>query len=502
MITSKCARNAENENLNLMTKQSNVATEPSLALGAPAEVTRQVTDLAAELARICKRLGGEAFSREGTTVNNFVDQIDLCSKLLSQLDSTAGDLRQRLGRVEAHNHELSLQLEARSNESQTDGLTGVANRRSFDREFAERCLAAQQSHCPLTLVFIDIDHFKSVNDCFGHHVGDAVLRGLARLLKKNVPHGVLLARYGGEEFSIVFMGLSIDDAIAAIEHLRKIVSETQFCYEGKRLGLTISCGLAQLDNHEHSEHLLQRADAAMYASKQAGRNRTFWDSGQQLHVASTAAPCIDEFNSNNELEHTCSIVELSTKNIDPTTDAEQDRMLNSLSRRTTRANWCDGAMLFWNIRQRLAEWKGGGERFCVMALEVDDGPQIAQSYGIVALHFMMRAQLLHLDATLRDMDIVGRIGSSRLVVVFPRAELASLTPIFRRLRDTMDRFVFPVSHHLLEYSVSIGVTEADEQDEPQRILGRAEEALAYAQRQGKGSFSAQSASRTWMLELD
>ena len=461
----------------------------SMVLGTKSDIERQVAVLSPQLERILKNLSGENPCSEYESIANVVEQIDHCTLLLGQYDSAVDSLRRQLNRVESHNHELRLQLEARSNESQTDSLTGIHNRRAFDRELHDRCVAAQQSHCPLALVFLDIDHFKSINDSFGHHVGDAVLRGLARMLKPSLPTGTLFARYGGEEFAMVFTGLSIDDSLNAIESLRRRVSATQFYYQGQSLRLTISCGLAQLNDSEHCERLMQRADAAMYAAKQAGRNRTFWDDSQQLQLAGAAGSLDTECSFKSAADLDFPIVDLSTKGYDNTSNTNHDRRLShSFSSRTNRANWCDGATLFWNIRQRITEWNGGGEPFCVMLMEVDEYAEVAQAYGSMALNFMIRSQLLHLDATLRDMDIVARFGSCRLAVLFPRSSLQSLTPFLKRFREIMERFAFPTANGLLNYSVSIGISEVAKEDQPQQLLQRSELALSLACQCGKEKF--------------
>ena len=477
-------------------------TNNLLSPNANSDIDDRVAAFALELERIRQQLdAGDLVGRQPYITASSESPIDLCSWLLHQIDSSATELQERLGRVESHNHELSLQLQARSSESQTDGLTGVANRRSFDREFAEACSTTQQSQCPLVLCFLDIDHFKSINDGFGHHVGDAVLRGLAQLLKKHVPKGTLVARYGGEEFAMVFMGLCIDDSIAIVEKLRKLVCETLFCVKGQSLKLTISSGLAQLAPQEHCEHLMQRADAAMYAAKQSGRNRTFWDGRGQLHLAISSRS--DDCSKNiDAVGHNRPTLDLSIDGVESSAVSEKALVTNNAdSSRPKRANWCDGVILFWSIRQRLAEWKGGGAPFCVMALEIDDAELIAKQYGTMAHHFMMRSQSLHLDATLRDMDIVARMNASRMLVVFPNSSLKSLSPILQKLRDSMCRFVFPSSKHTIDYSVSIGVTESMKEDDPQRLVNRAEEALAFSQSRGKASFSAKNQSKAWKLDI-
>ncbi len=242
------------------------------------------------LLRLRQKLAGGESGRQPIVGLTLMDQIDACSNLISEIDNTADDTRQQLAHVEWLNHELQLQLHARSSESNKDALTGLANRRSFDREFGERCLTSQNTQCPLLLVVLDIDHFKSVNDTRGHHVGDAVLRGLAKVLEELVPPGSLVARHGGEEFAIVLSGICIDNAIDLVEEIRSHISRTQFRCDGNSLAVTVSCGLAQLQAQDHCEHLIQRSDSALYASKQSGRNRTSWHDGQALHQVTRARP--------------------------------------------------------------------------------------------------------------------------------------------------------------------------------------------------------------------
>jgi len=458
-------------------------------------------DLVAKLDRLWQKIDEDVGQLQFEERLKLADPIEACSKIIREIDSSAHEMRKRLGQVESHNHELRLQLKARASESQTDGLTGLANRRLFDREFGERCSAARQSCCPLVLVILDIDHFKSVNDSFGHHVGDAVLRGMAKLIKKCLPIGTFLARYGGEEFVTMVSGTSLDSAIEVVERVRRIVCETEFRYEGQKLGLTISCGLAQLESQEHGDHLLQRADSAMYAAKQTGRNRTFWNSGERLHCATNDEPQCLKDSFSDIPGSTPHVVELNTGKSSTvvTQDDLQFQSASTLNLKTTRANWCDGTMLFWNIRQRLAEWKGGGDPFCVLAIEVDDSAQLAISYGPVALHFMMRVQLLHLDSNLRDMDIVARTGSTRIIVVLPRSQFASIAPLLKRLRESMHRYAFPTATELVEYSISIGATEATLDDDAHKIVQRAEQALAIAQAHGNSKFFAGDSQQSWQI---
>jgi two-component system cell cycle response regulator len=154
-----------------------------------------------------------------------------------------------------------------------DGLTRVHNRRYFD-EFLDRELARANRHArPLCLALLDIDHFKKLNDEHGHLVGDEVLRELAQRVQTLVRREELLARYGGEEFGLVIPEVGLEKAVAFCERVREAVSGTPFTAYGKELAVTISLGVAELDDGDTREDIVRTADQALYEAKRAGRNR-------------------------------------------------------------------------------------------------------------------------------------------------------------------------------------------------------------------------------------
>lgn len=189
--------------------------------------------------------------------------------------------RQRLKvrRLRASNRALDAEVQARTRElqhaneqlrglAQSDGLTGLANRRHFDAELARLLAEASAEARPLSLLFADVDHFKAYNDDRGHQAGDDVLRAVARLLREAVAPTVLVARYGGEEFALVAAGLDAAAAGQLAERIRAAVAAAM-------AGVTISIGIATRPGEgvESAEALIARADAALYRAKHRGRNR-------------------------------------------------------------------------------------------------------------------------------------------------------------------------------------------------------------------------------------
>jgi two-component system cell cycle response regulator len=156
-----------------------------------------------------------------------------------------------------------------------DGLTKAFNKRYFTERLESEYQYAIRHDTPLSLVFLDIDHFKKINDAHGHQAGDYVLVQLAGLVINALRNEDIFARYGGEEFAIISRGIDTDDGAALAERLRRAVEEHDFTYDGARMSVTISVGVARAPRpgvHSPGE-LIALADETMYEAKRSGRNR-------------------------------------------------------------------------------------------------------------------------------------------------------------------------------------------------------------------------------------
>lgn len=157
-----------------------------------------------------------------------------------------------------------------------DGLTSVANRRAFEEELERQIHAVRSAGDPLSLVFVDIDHFKKINDNFGHITGDTVLKVIARMISRSIEKTAFLARYGGEEFVILLPRMDVEGAMCLAEKTRERLERYEWRKKdtGEVLGrITASMGVAQYACPESGEEFVKRADEALYRSKQEGRNR-------------------------------------------------------------------------------------------------------------------------------------------------------------------------------------------------------------------------------------
>lgn len=156
----------------------------------------------------------------------------------------------------------------------TDGLTGLYNRRTLNERFAEAALRAERTGNPLSVILGDVDHFKSVNDTYGHQVGDDVLVGVARTLLRCARATDIVARYGGEEFCLVCEHTDASGAAHLAERIRRSIAQLRFDTDLGPLEVTSSFGVATLGDHgDDTESLLKSADEALYRAKEKGRNR-------------------------------------------------------------------------------------------------------------------------------------------------------------------------------------------------------------------------------------
>ena len=156
-----------------------------------------------------------------------------------------------------------------------DGLTGAYNKSYFLKHLETEMAFALRHQTALSLIMLDIDHFKPVNDNYGHLAGDAILKRLTEIAVSSLRGEDIFARYGGEEFAIVSRGTPLEGARVIAERLRSTVERTDFIYDGNHIPITISMGIATLPDvaAQTPEDLIKAADMALYDAKQAGRNR-------------------------------------------------------------------------------------------------------------------------------------------------------------------------------------------------------------------------------------
>ena len=169
--------------------------------------------------------------------------------------------------------QLKIQAQEFEQQARLDALTGLANRRAFDEALARECARSRRSALPLTLVLLDIDHFKQVNDSYSHSVGDEVLKLVATIISSHCRAEDTVARWGGEEFALLLPNTTTEAARDICERIREAVMLADCSLVAPGLNLTISMGVAEYAGETQHDKLLSRSDSALYQAKQRGRNR-------------------------------------------------------------------------------------------------------------------------------------------------------------------------------------------------------------------------------------
>lgn len=194
----------------------------------------------------------------------------------TSMRSAVHDLSRNLEQSQQEIEKLRVQLEHARTEAMTDPLTGLFNRRGFEGRLMEAFDATSADGTETSLIVVDIDHFKKVNDTYGHLFGDKVIRAVAEVLKATVKDSGIVARLGGEEFGVLLPGAGLANAHALAENIRKTMERGRIRRIDKNEhieGITISLGIAVLQRDEDHSTFIDRADKALYASKENGRNR-------------------------------------------------------------------------------------------------------------------------------------------------------------------------------------------------------------------------------------
>jgi diguanylate cyclase len=221
------------------------------------------------LQHCCDRLGqdpspaeiGEIIQEATGELQKTIESGKLATKAITHLRDEITILRQGIDQL--------------SDQAITDALTGIPNRRGFDLSLEQAMIDANRTRSSFTLIMLDIDHFKSINDKFGHPTGDKVLRYVASMIRNTLRGDDFVARFGGEEFAIILPNTVLANGEAVAENIRKKLSARPLTRGGDKLSLghiTASFGLTRYILDEDSRNVIKRADENLYKAKQNGRN--------------------------------------------------------------------------------------------------------------------------------------------------------------------------------------------------------------------------------------
>lgn len=463
-----------------------------------------------------------AVDRELEQVQVRLESSPKVGELVQRLLSANRGVQEKLNETEEKLDDLSYKMEHHASEARTDVLTGLANRRAFQEEAPRSVARFRESDQPFSLVMVDIDRFKQVNDVHGHPFGDEALRGVGEILRDQFRGRDFVTRYGGEEFAIIMPATTVAEARRMAEGVREIIEKTRFICSGKSLNLTVSLGAAEVLPGEKTPELLERADQAMYAAKRAGRNRVYWHDGTLTHpsrsplnrrvselddeavsAADTCPGSVSTDDAETDTRHIHKGVaaaaapderagnQPSRKLSDG--DSEQDRWVHAGNVDVELLNNMGNKTMFCqDLRRRIAEFGRSGARFSTILLRIDDDDQIVGSCDKPTWKLVMSVLAQRVQERMRETDLVARYDDYTFGMVLPDASLKSAVCIGERLRKTVQQTSIQMDGKTLQFTISLGIVEVEEGDEMATFIRRAHEQLEKAQQSGgnRSGFSA------------
>ncbi len=206
------------------------------------------------------------------TLQNIVDEERKIVKAQEErVNNNVKALVNRVNELNIETQELRDKVKCEKEQALRDPLTGLYNRQAYNEKISE-IISTTQEVANHSLLIWDIDHFKKFNDLYGHVVGDKVLKTVAGKLGSLLKERFFLARFGGEEFAMLLPEISLEESKEYAEHVRNEVSNITFILKGKKVKITISCGISNIQKNDTSQTIFERADKALYAAKENGRN--------------------------------------------------------------------------------------------------------------------------------------------------------------------------------------------------------------------------------------
>jgi diguanylate cyclase (GGDEF)-like protein len=461
---------------------------------------KMATTVATELGEHSTRVGEINGELAGDKLHDPTKILSVVTKLVDVNKTMQG----RLDQAEDKLREQVRLVETTTAEARTDALTLVGNRRAFETDIV-KCLADfRAAGMPFTLAMIDLDKFKRLNDTYGHQAGDEVLRGTGRVLRRMLRECDTIARYGGEEFAAIFTRSTTAEVQRALTRLRKAIAATEFQGPSGKIEVTISIGAAAAAGEETQQTIVERADAALYASKEAGRNCTHWHDGQNItriaEEESNAAPAVAAVKSSAPTITPKATAPLEARPaaisagpaaiaaapakqvvkpvVKPTDDGSAERLADDLPPLLNRTAFCQ------HVRARMAEWKRGGPTLSLVLVEIDQFHSLARTHGPAFRDQLVVSLARVVFAGVREMDMVARYSSACLGFLLPNAELPAAIRVADRIREAAGQSTIDLNGTPQNYTVSVGIIETANADDMVALFRKAQNALEAGHQHG------------------
>ncbi|WP_197528074.1 GGDEF domain-containing protein [Posidoniimonas polymericola] len=337
--------------------------------------------------------------------------------------------------------------------SHADLLTSLPNRRALEEQLATITASNGKRPTPCSLLLMDLDNFGDVNKKYGYTGGDTVLRQAAMLLKRASRGQDTASRFGGDCLAMTLSGSTLSQAMPMAERVRELVSTAKFSEGGRRLQLTASVGVVQLQQGERPNQAIVRATMAVKEADQAGGNAAYYNDGQQCFPISLAHRKRDEEARANDAPEYPTAASLGVDSTEPA--AAQDDLPHE-----GEPSLCGRSIFVANVKRRLAEWSRGGPIVSVLLMRVDQVDELARRRPPETLNFLRRVLGRLLEAATRDMDQRCDYDQGVYAVLLPGADEETALAIALRLQSQVANCKLRLDSELWDLSASIGVADA------------------------------------------
>ena len=360
------------------------------------------------------------------------------NEALKQILAANEKLQTRLIDAEEKIQTQAEELKIQQSEARTDSLTKLANRRAFDDCLEKGIARFRKDGRPLSLLLLDVDHFKKFNDLYGHQAGDEVLRQVANTLSKSAKSTDLACRYGGEEFGLVMPNTPIAQGRIAAERVRKAIEKSIVNFEGKALSVTASLGVAEIAVSDDPTHLVRRSDEAIYCAKNAGRNCGYWHNGE-----------------------TCLALD------------QEGESKDSAKKASSHKDLPDEIAFSNELQRRIVESHRFGTPLTLMYLRVVGFEALEREFGSALGDLLLDSVGQFVGRTLREMDLLGRSEPGEFIVMLPGNSEREANIVGNRIQSALANCAIPIGSTRITLQVSLGICEVEPIDDAPTLINRA-----------------------------
>ena len=399
---------------------------------------------------------------------------------LSKLLAANANLQKQLDSAEQKLESQADEIERTAADARTDALTQITNRRGFDDFLARRVAEWQRRARPFCLLMMDVDNFKSFNDEHGHQAGDEVLRLIAASLTETSRDMDFVTRYGGEEFGVIMADSVVSEALIACERMREAIEKIEIEVEGKTLSVTVSQGLAEVTPADDIASIVRRADEALYAAKDAGRNcGHFHDGGATTAFANLTLNEKQSKGSSTTNQASNVAAAESVTVVEPPAQA---------------SNLPDRVIFQSELDRRIAESHRRGGELTVLLIEIDDFDGFQQRFDNSTGGKVFDTVGEFLGASFRKMDMIAQAGESQFAAMLPGTHLHAAAQIAGRMQEAISKCKMQIGDEEIRLTVSVGMAELSAVDDAGKLLSRATDALTASRLLGPNHAHAEMAS--------